>query len=130
MSRVVENGAAICSAAHDVAALTWQSVRHAGYAIRRHKLLFKQLHEVGNRSLLIVGVFGLFVGLILVLYAADQLRRFNQEKFLGLTGLGIVLEFGPVFTAFILAGRIGSASSSRVSWRSCIVERSRNQKSS
>jgi len=98
-----------CVAAHDVAALTLASLRHAGYAIRRHNLLFKQLYEVGNRSLLIVSVFGMFVGLILVLYGGDQLRRFNQEKYIGLTGLAIVWEFGPVFTAFILAGRIGSA---------------------
>jgi phospholipid/cholesterol/gamma-HCH transport system permease protein len=58
---------------------------------------------------LIVSVFGLFVGLILVLYGGDQLQRFNQEKYIGLMGLGVVWEFGPVFTAFILAGRIGSS---------------------
>jgi len=98
-----------CLTAHDVGVLAWDSVRHAGYAVRRHKLLFRQLFEVGNSSLLIVGVFGLFVGLILVLYGGDQLSRFNQEKYIGLTGLAVVWEFGPVFTAFILAGRIGSA---------------------
>jgi len=96
-------------AAYDVADLTLQSIRHAGEAFRRHKLLFKQFFDVGNRSLLIVSVFGVFVGLILVLYGGDQLQRFGQEKYIGLTGLAIVWEFGPVFTAFILAGRIGSA---------------------
>ena len=98
-----------CTSAYDVAALALQSLRHTGYAVRRHKLLFKQLFEVGNRSLLVVTFFGLFIGLILVLYGGDQLQRFSQEKFIGLTGLAIVWEFGPVFTAFILAGRIGSA---------------------
>lgn len=109
MHRLLESAKSTCVAAHDVAALTLESVRHIGYAIRRHKLLFRQLYDVGNRSLLVVGVFGLFIGLILVLYGGDQLRRFNQEKYIGLTGLAIVWEFGPVFTAFILAGRIGSA---------------------
>lgn len=109
MPRLLESARSTCVAAHDVAALTLASVRHIGYAIRRHKLLFRQLYDVGNRSLLVVGVFGLFIGLILVLYGGDQLRRFNQEKYIGLTGLAIVWEFGPVFTAFILAGRIGSA---------------------
>ncbi len=99
----------ICCAAYDVAALTFKSIRYFGRAIRRHKLLFKHCYEAGNRSLLIVTIFGLFVGLILVLYAGDQLRRFGQQKFIGLSGLAIVWEFGPVFTAFILAGRIGSA---------------------
>ena len=98
-----------CTTAYDIAALAVNSLRHTGYAVRRHRLLFKHLFDVGNRSLLIVCFFGLFVGLILVLYGGDQLARVNQEKYIGLTGLGIIWEFGPVFTAFIVAGRIGSA---------------------
>lgn len=109
MSGLVEKGRGICAAAYDVAALTLDSIRHLGQALRRHKLLFKQLYEVGNRSLLVVTVFGIFVGLILALYTGNQLRRFGQERYVGLSGLAIVWEFGPVFTAFILAGRIGSA---------------------
>ncbi len=109
MSGLVEKGRGICAAAYDVAALTLDSIRHLGQALRRHKLLFQQLYEVGNRSLLVVTVFGVFVGLILVLYTGNQLRRFGQERYVGLSGLAIVWEFGPVFTAFILAGRIGSA---------------------
>jgi phospholipid/cholesterol/gamma-HCH transport system permease protein len=109
MLPVVEGAKNICLAAYDIGVLTFESVGFAGYAVRRHNLLFKQFFEVGNRSLLIVTVFGLFVGLILVLYGGDQLQRFNQEKSVGLTGLAVVWEFGPVFTAFILAGRIGSS---------------------
>jgi phospholipid/cholesterol/gamma-HCH transport system permease protein len=109
MPNLLESAAHVCSVTYDVAELALQSVRHAGEAVRRHKLLFKQLYEVGNRSLLVVTIFGLFVGLILVLYGGDQLQRFGQQKYIGLTGLAIVWEFGPVFTAFILAGRVGSA---------------------
>lgn len=98
-----------CTTAYDVAALTLRSLRHTPEAARRHKVLARQFYEVGNRSLFVVSVFGLFVGMILVLYAGDQLARFSQEKYVGLAGLGIVWEFGPVFTAFIIAGRIGSA---------------------
>ncbi|MGD2174644.1 MAG: ABC transporter permease [Candidatus Brocadiaceae bacterium] len=109
MAGFVEQARSFCCAAYDVGALTLNSVRHLGEAVRRHRLLARQCYEVGNRSLLIVTVFGVFVGLILVLYGGDQLQRFGQQKFIGLTGLAIVWEFGPVFTAFILAGRIGSA---------------------
>jgi len=109
MPNLLESGAHVCSVTYDVAELALQSVRHMGQALRRHKLLFKQFYEVGNRSLLVVTVFGIFVGLILVLYGGDQLQRFGQQKYIGLTGLAIVWEFGPVFTAFILAGRVGSA---------------------
>jgi len=109
MAGIPDTARRACETAYDVAALTWASLRHSGYALKRHRLFTKQLYEVGNRSLLVVGVFGLFVGLILVLYGADQLMRFSQEKYVGLMGVAIVWEFGPVFTAFILAGRIGSA---------------------
>jgi len=96
-------------AAYEVAELAVGSVWHFPYAVRRHKLLFKQLYEVGNRGLLVVSVMGGFIGMILALHTGYQTRRFNLEQEIGLIGLAIVKEFGPVMTAFILAGRIGSA---------------------
>jgi len=95
--------------AYDVAALTAHSVKHVGYAVRRHKLLFKQFYDVGNRSLPIVTVMGLFVGMVLALQSGYQLTRFRQEAYIGLIGIGIIKEFGPVITAFLLAGRVGSS---------------------
>jgi phospholipid/cholesterol/gamma-HCH transport system permease protein len=100
---------AASEATYDVAAMVCRSVAGMGYALRREGLVTKQMYAVGNSSLLIVTLFGLFVGLILVLYGAQQLPQFGMEKQIGLAGLPIIWEFGPVFTAFILAGRIGSA---------------------
>lgn len=94
---------------YEVAEMLAVSVRHIPYALRKHRLLAAQMYSVGPRSLFIVSLFGLFVGMILVLYGGQQLMRFNQEKLIGLSGIAIVWEFGPVFTAFIVAGRIGSA---------------------
>jgi phospholipid/cholesterol/gamma-HCH transport system permease protein len=94
---------------YDIAALIVRSLRGTGYAIRRTGLLTKQMYAVGNSSLLIVTLFGLFVGLILVRYGAEQLPELGLQKQIGLAGLPIIWEFGPVFTAFILAGRVGSA---------------------
>jgi len=99
----------VCVAAYDVAALVIRSIMHTGYAVRRHKLLFHHLYSVGNRSLFIVAVLGGFLGMILALHSGYQLRKFNQEKQIGLVGLAIIKEFGPVFTAFLLAAHIGSA---------------------
>jgi len=95
--------------AYDVAALTVGSLRNVGYALRRHNLLFKQLYEVGNRSLTVVALMACFIGMVLALQSGYQLRRFGQEKQIGLVGLAIIKEFGPVITAFLLAGRIGSS---------------------
>ncbi len=109
MLPVLQGARDLCVATYDIGVLTLESAGFAGYAIRRQNILFKQFYEVGNRSLFIITVFGLFVGLILVLYGGDQLQRFNQEKYIGLTGVAMVWEFGPVFTAILLAGRIGSS---------------------
>jgi len=97
------------AAAYEVASLAVQSFRHTGYALRHHKVLFRQLHEVGNRSLPIVLLMGCFVGMILALQSGYQLHKFRQESQIGLIGLAIIKEFGPVITAFLLAGRIGSS---------------------
>lgn len=94
---------------YDVASLGARSVRNIGYAARRHKLVFKHLYEAGNRSLFIVSIMGCFIGLVLALQSAFQLQKFSQENLIGLVGIAIVKEFGPVITAFLLAGRIGSA---------------------
>jgi len=95
--------------AYDVAALAIESIKHFGYALRRQKLLFKQFYEVGNRSLLIVTVMGLFVGMIMALQIGYILGKWRQESYIGLIGFAVIKEFGPVMTAFLLAGRIGSS---------------------
>jgi phospholipid/cholesterol/gamma-HCH transport system permease protein len=100
---------AACTAAYDVAALALTGVRHLPYALRRRSLFARHLYEAGPASLLIVALFGVFVGMILVLYGGQQLARVQQEALIGYTGVAIIWEFGPVFTAFILAGRIGAA---------------------
>jgi phospholipid/cholesterol/gamma-HCH transport system permease protein len=95
--------------AYDVAELIVRSVAAVPYALRRHGLLFRHFYEVGNRSLFIVSLMGLFIGMILALQSGFQLRKFQQEANIGLIGLAIIKEFGPVITAFLLAGRIGSS---------------------
>jgi len=95
--------------AFHVAALTVHSLRSTGYVLRRNELLFKQLYEVGNRSLLVVSVMACFIGMILALHTGYLFAPFNQEGRIGLIGVVIIREFGPVITAFIVAGRVGSA---------------------
>ena len=77
---------------------------------RRRGQVAKQMYEVGNRSLGICALTACVVGMILSLQAGYQLKQYGAERALGvLVGLSIIKEFGPVITAFILAGRIGSS---------------------
>lgn len=76
----------------------------------RPRLLIRQLYSVGVRSMLIIMVSGLFVGMVLALQGYNTLIDFGAEESLGVVvSLSLVRELGPVVTALLYAGRAGSA---------------------
>lgn len=79
-------------------------------ALRRFRLLRDQIHFVGNYSVLIIAVSGLFVGFVLGLQGYYTLQRYGSEQALGLlVALSLVRELGPVVTALLFAGRAGTS---------------------
>ncbi|NKN33839.1 lipid asymmetry maintenance ABC transporter permease subunit MlaE [Marichromatium bheemlicum] len=81
-----------------------------GEVLRRPRLLIAQVYNVGVLSMLIVGVSGLFVGMVLALQGHYVLARFGAAESLGLmVAASLVRELGPVVTALLVAGRAGSA---------------------
>lgn len=73
-------------------------------------LLVLQIHNIGVRSVLIVALSGLFVGMVLGLQGHHILSAFGAEESLGLmVAASLVRELGPVVTALLVAGRAGSA---------------------
>ncbi|WP_250481688.1 lipid asymmetry maintenance ABC transporter permease subunit MlaE [Caballeronia sp. NCTM5] len=78
--------------------------------LRRPRLVTKQIHFVGNYSLVIIAVSGLFVGFVLGLQGYYTLSRYGSEQALGLlVALSLVRELGPVVTALLFAGRAGTS---------------------
>ncbi len=78
--------------------------------VRRPNLVIKQILFVGNYSLVIIGVSGLFVGFVLGLQGYYTLNRYGSEQALGLlVALSLVRELGPVVTALLFAGRAGTS---------------------
>jgi phospholipid/cholesterol/gamma-HCH transport system permease protein len=76
----------------------------------RFRLLVVQLYSVGVLSILIIGVSGLFVGMVLSLQGYYILSDFGAEQTLGvMVAASLVRELGPVVTALLFAGRAGSA---------------------
>ena len=74
------------------------------------RLLIAQVYNVGVLSVLIVGVSGLFVGMVLSLQGYYVLSQFGAEESLGvMVAASLVRELGPVVTALLVAGRAGSA---------------------
>jgi len=79
-------------------------------ALRRPALISEQIHFIGNYSLLIISVSGLFVGMVLALQGFYTLSQFGAEEKLGqLVALSLLRELGPVVTALLFAGRAGTS---------------------
>lgn len=79
-------------------------------ALARFSLVRDQLFFVGNKSLSIIGVSGLFVGFVLALQGYYTLQRYGSAEAVGLlVALSLVRELGPVVTALLFAGRAGTA---------------------
>ena len=82
----------------------------SGIALKRPGLVSQQVHFIGNYSLLIIAVSGLFVGFVLGLQGYYTLNRYGSEEALGLlVALSLVRELGPVVTALLFAGRAGTS---------------------
>ncbi len=73
-------------------------------------LFIRQMYHVGVKSLLIILVSGLFIGLVLGLQGYTILVNYGSEQALGtMVALTLVRELGPVVSALLFAGRAGSA---------------------
>ncbi len=82
----------------------------AGPSLRRFSLVRDQLHFLGNYSLAIIVVSGLFVGCVLGLLGDYSLVDDGSTEALGqMVALSLVRELGPVITALLFAGRAGTS---------------------
>jgi phospholipid/cholesterol/gamma-HCH transport system permease protein len=84
-------------------------------ALLRPSLIIRQVYASGVLSLAIIGISGLFVGMVLALQGYNSLERFGATESLGVVAaLALVRELGPVVTALLFAGRAGTALASEI----------------
>ena len=84
-------------------------------SLARPRLIVLQVYNAGARSLIIIMLSGLFVGMVLGLQGFDLLQRFGSEDALGVAAaLGLLKELGPVVTALLFAGRAGTSLTSEI----------------
>jgi len=84
-------------------------------ALSRPGLIVRQIYNTGARSLVIVMLSGLFLGMVLGLQGFDLLQRFDSTSALGeAAALVLIKELGPVITALLFAGRAGTALASEI----------------
>ena len=68
-----------------------------------------QMDELGVKSLSITGITALFTGMVLALQTAYALAAFGGKLFIGqVVAVSLVRELGPVLTALMVGGRVGS----------------------
>ena len=93
-----------------IALLASDILRAAGQIFHNPKLTLEQMVNVGIRSLPLVLVVSMFSGATAAWQAKYQLEGFVNTSMIGTAvAKSMVLELGPVLTAFIVAGRFGSA---------------------
>jgi phospholipid/cholesterol/gamma-HCH transport system permease protein len=84
-------------------------VREFLYPPYEFKELLRQCYMIGNKSLGLVGATGFIMGVVLTLQTRPTLIEFGAESWMpSMVGIAIVREIGPVLTALICAGKIGS----------------------
>lgn len=71
---------------------------------------FRQCYIIGYNSLPLIGLTGFIMGLVLTMQLRPSMVDYGVESQLpAIVGIAIVREIGPIITALIFAGKIGSS---------------------
>jgi len=74
------------------------------------RLVLERVRQIGAESVLVIVRTGSFTGMVLGFQGYYTLMKFGSEAFLGpMIALSLILELGPVLSAFMVTGRAGSA---------------------
>jgi phospholipid/cholesterol/gamma-HCH transport system permease protein len=73
------------------------------------KEFIRQCFEIGNKSFPLVAITGAIMGIVLTIQSRPALADFGAVTMLpGMVAISIIREIGPVITALIFAGKVGS----------------------
>ena len=71
--------------------------------------LLKQSFMIGYKSLPLISITGFIIGLVLTIQTRPTLAKFGAESWVpAMVAVSIIREIGPVITALIFAGKVGS----------------------
>lgn len=73
------------------------------------KEFLRQCFQIGNKTLPLISVTGLIIGIVLTIQMRPALMSFGAVSLLpGMVAISLIREMGPVITALICAGKISS----------------------
>lgn len=81
----------------------------------RFHLLFEQLYFIGNKSITIICLAGLFTGMVFCTQTYFGFKLINVDSLVGsIVAISLAKELAPVLTGLIVAGRAGSAMAAQI----------------
>src|SRR5438067_13604917 len=87
-----------------------RTFRYAGTLPRQFGRFIEQCYLIGYTTLPIVAILSFFIGSVLALESGIAAEHIGPKQFIGLlVGMSMARELGPMMTAVLLAGRVGSA---------------------
>ncbi len=93
----------------DLGIFFWRVVRAAASPPFEFRELFRQLDEIGSKSLPLVALAGAAIGVVLSLQSRQSLTRFGAKSLRpAAIVFSIIHEIGPIITALVVAGRVGA----------------------
>lgn len=93
----------------DLGLFSWRVLKAAVTPPYEWRELFRQLDEVGSKSLPLVALAGAAIGVILSLEARYSLSRFGAKSMFPVTLVYSVIEvMGPILTGLVVSGRVGA----------------------
>ena len=93
----------------DLGIFFWQVVRAAVTPPFEFRELFRQLDEIGSKSLPLVALAGAATGVVLSMEARYSLTRFGAKSLLpAAIVFSVIHETGPIITGLVVSGRVGA----------------------
>ena len=93
----------------DLGIFFWQVMRAAVTPPFEFRELFRQLDEIGSKSLPLVALAGAATGVVLSLEARYSLTRFGAKSLLpAAIVFSVIHETGPIITGLVVSGRVGA----------------------
>jgi phospholipid/cholesterol/gamma-HCH transport system permease protein len=115
VSRIGKSGLGLGSHIAGVLGLFFDTLSWSFAGPLKHKpvgreSVFQQMVFAGVQSVVIVFFVSLFTGIVIAMQSAYQLKELGAIIYVApMVSISIARELGPVFTALVVAGRVGSA---------------------
>lgn len=94
----------------EVICILLNTLKQLRYVHKNPNLIVKQMISVGVSSLPLLFVTSIFTGMVATVCAEFEFHNLVADKFVGTAACKMVLiELGPLLTAIVLSGRVGSA---------------------